>query len=42
MDEDELLEPKLRPEYTEKAKKIMEQDALDVGIVDNLRNRLGL
>lgn len=40
--EEELLEPKLRPEYTEKAKRIMEQDALDIGTSDNLRNRLGL
>ncbi|MBP1910666.1 MAG: hypothetical protein PWQ51_2596 [Methanolobus sp.] len=40
--EEELLEPELRPEYIEKAKKIMAQDAVDVGTVDNLRERLGI
>ncbi|WP_321430906.1 DUF2683 family protein [uncultured Methanolobus sp.] len=40
--EEELLEPELRPEYIEKAKKIMTQDAVDVGTVDNLRERLGI
>ncbi len=40
--EEELLEPKLRPEYIEKAKRIMAQDAVDVGTVDNLRERLGI
>jgi len=40
--EEELLEPELKPEYIEKAKKIKGHDALDVGTVDELRDRLGL
>ncbi|WP_407356547.1 DUF2683 family protein [Methanolobus sp. WCC5] len=40
--EEELLGPELRPEYIEKAKRIMAQDAVDVGTVDNLRKRLGI
>lgn len=40
--EEEILGPELKPEYIEKAKKIMSQDALDVGTVSNLRDRLGI
>jgi hypothetical protein len=40
--EEELLEPELRPEYLKRAKKILAQDAVDVGTVDNLRGRLGI
>jgi hypothetical protein len=32
----------LRPEYIDKAKKIMEQKPVDVGTSENLRNLLGL
>jgi hypothetical protein len=40
--ETELLEPELKPEYIDKAKKIMAQDSVDVGTVANLRERLGI
>jgi hypothetical protein len=40
--EEEILEPELRPEYIEKAKKIMEQKPLDVGTAENLKDRFGL
>lgn len=40
--EEEILEPELRPEYIEKAKKIMKQKKIRVGTVDNLRKRYGL
>jgi len=40
--EEELLEPELKPEYIEKAKKIETQDSLDIGTVDDLKNRLGI
>jgi len=40
--EEEVLEPELRPEYIDKAKKIMEQKPVDVGTSENLRNLLGL
>ena len=40
--EEEILEPKLRPEYIEKARKIMKQKAVRVGNVENLRKELGL
>ena len=40
--EEEVLEPELRPEYIEKAKKIMKQKKVHVGNVDNLRKRYGL
>ena len=32
--EEEILEPELRPEYVEKAKKIIQQKPIDVGTVD--------
>jgi len=40
--EEEILEPELKPEYVDKARKIMEQKPLDVGNAENLRARLGL
>ncbi|MBE0523346.1 MAG: DUF2683 family protein [Methanosarcinales archaeon] len=40
--EEEILEPELKPEYVEKAKKIIQQKPVDVGSVDDLRDRLGL
>jgi hypothetical protein len=40
--EAELLEPELKPEYIDKAKRIVAQDAVDVGTVANLRDRLGI
>ncbi|NOR48849.1 MAG: DUF2683 domain-containing protein [Methanosarcinaceae archaeon] len=33
--EEEILEPELRPEYVDKVKKIMQQDPVDVGNVEN-------
>ena len=38
--EEEFLEPELRPEYVEKAKKIMKQKPIKMGTVDILRKRL--
>ena len=38
--EEEVLEPELRPEYVEKAKKIMKQKPIKMGTVDILRKRL--
>ncbi len=40
--EEEILEPELRPEYVENARKIMEQKPVEVGDVSNLRKRIGL
>ena len=40
--EKRILEPTLRPEYIEKAKKIMKQKAIDIKTTDNLRNKLDL
>ncbi|KAF5421091.1 MAG: Protein of unknown function (DUF2683) [Candidatus Methanocomedens sp.] len=40
--EEEILEPELKPEYVEKARKIMRQKPVDVGSVENLRSRLDL
>ncbi|NHI95060.1 MAG: DUF2683 domain-containing protein [Candidatus Lokiarchaeota archaeon] len=40
--EEEILEPELKPEYIEKAKKIIQQKPIDVGSVDDLRDRLGI
>lgn len=40
--EKRILEPTLRPEYIEKAKKITKQKAIDIKTTDNLRNKLGL
>ena len=38
--EEKLLEPELRPEYIEKASKIMKQKKIHVGTVENLKKRL--
>ena len=40
--EDEILEPELRPEYVDKVKKIMRQEPVDVGSVEDLKKRLDL
>jgi len=40
--EEEILEPELKPEYVEKANKIIQQKPVDVGSVENLRDRLHL
>ena len=40
--EEEILEPELKPEYVEKARKIMRQKPVDVGSVENLRSRLDI
>ena len=37
--EEEILEPKLRPEYVEKLRKIMKQKSIMVGSVAELRQR---
>ncbi len=38
----EILEPELRPEYIENAKKIMKEKPIQVGTADNLRKMIGL
>ena len=40
--EEDILEPEFKPEYVEKAKKIMRQKPVDVGSVENLRTRVDL
>lgn len=35
--EEDTIEPELRPEYIEKAKRIMKQRVIHVGTSDNLR-----
>ena len=40
--EEGILEPELKPEYIEKARKIMKQRKINVGSVNNLRKRLNL
>ncbi len=40
--EENVLEPELRPEYIEKAKRIMKQKPIEVGSVANLRKRYHL
>lgn len=40
--EKEILEPELRPEYIEKAKKIMKEKPIHAGTPDNLRKMAGL
>ena len=37
--EEEIMEPKLRPDYIKKALKIQKQTPIQVGTVDNLRNK---
>jgi len=39
---EEILEPELKPEYVEHARKIMRQKPVDVGSVENLRSRLDI
>ena len=40
--EEELLEPELKPEYIEKAKRIMKQKPIKVGSLENFRKRYGI
>jgi hypothetical protein len=40
--EEDILEPELRPEYIEKAKKIGKEKAEHVGTPDDLRKKIGL
>jgi len=40
--EEDILEPELRPEYVEKAKKIKKEKAVDVGTTKDLKKRLGI
>jgi len=40
--EKEILEPELRPEYIEKAKKIMKEKPILIGTTNNLRKMMGL
>lgn len=40
--EEEILEPELRPEYIEKARKIMKEKGVPVENTENLRKELGL
>ena len=40
--EENILEPELRPEYIEKAKRIRKEKAIRVGSTDDLREQLGL
>ncbi len=40
--EESILEPELRPEYIDKAKKIMKEKSIRVGSVKDLRKELGL
>ena len=40
--QESILEPELRPEYIEKARKIMKNKKINVGTTANLRKRLSL
>lgn len=40
--EEKILEPELRPEYIEKAKRIMKQKPIKVETVNNLRKKLSM
>jgi len=40
--EEEILEPELRPEYIEKASRIMKQKPVKVGSLGNFRKRYGI
>ncbi len=40
--ENEIMEPQLRPEYIEKAKKIMQEKPVKVGTPADLRKMMGL
>ena len=37
--EKEILEPELKPEYIEKLKEIEKQKSINIGTIENLRNR---
>lgn len=38
---EEILEPEVKPEYVEKIKKIMAEEPIDVGTIEDLRARYG-
>lgn len=40
--EKHILEPQLKPEYIEKAKKIIAKKHIHIGTVSNLRKKLGM
>ena len=40
--EEQVLEPQLRPEFIEKAKKIMQQKPVKVGTIQDFRKRFGI
>ena len=40
--EEDILEPKLKPEYIEKAKRIMKEKPEHVGTPNDLRKKIGL
>jgi hypothetical protein len=40
--EKEILEPELRPKYIEKLKEIEKQKTINIGTIENLRNRNSL
>lgn len=40
--EEEILEPELKPEYVEHARKIMRHKPVDLGSVEHLRTRLDI
>jgi Protein of unknown function (DUF2683) len=40
--EKEILEPELRPKYIEKLKEIEKQKTINIGTIENLRNRYSL
>ena len=40
--EEEILESEQKPEYVEKARKIMRQKPVDLGSVEHLRSRLDI
>jgi hypothetical protein len=37
--EEDILEPEVKPEYVEKIKKIMAEEPIDVGTIEDLRAR---
>lgn len=39
---EEILEPELRPEYIEKAKRIMKQKKVRIGTIDDFRKRFNI
>lgn len=40
--ESTIMEPELRPDYIEKARRIMKQEPVEVGDTGNLRKRIGM